>query len=398
MKMSQTECSPLCPECGSKDVNKHGTRTSTYGEVIQRWTCKNCCLRFSDPRQTAKKILNKEIKSNTCLVVNRQISAKEAKNLEPELKNQVPERIADIKGMLVQFNAKLELDGYAFETVRGNVGCIKALADKGADLYDPESVKKVLALEEAKKERKEKHWSQNRRRNVINAYTIFLGYQNRTWKKPKCTVDEKFPFIPYEEEIDVLIAGTRTRLATFQQLLKETAFRSGEAHRIEWINIDRAKLIITLNTPEKHSKARMIKVSEQLIGMLYNLPKTDKLVFPCSLKGMKVSFNKARKRLAHKYNNPRLEEIHFHTFRHWKATMLYHDTKDPYYVQHFLGHKSLKSTEIYINIEHALFQTGADDKFIIKAIDTVEEAIELGIDGFEPFMVVKGIQLMRKRK
>jgi integrase len=62
----------------------------------------------------------------------------------------------------------------------------------------------------------------------------------------------------------------------------------------------------------------------------------------------------------------------FHTFRHWKATMLYHKTKDPYYVQHFLGHKSLKSTEIYINIDHALFKA-ADDAFTVRVAEKPEE-------------------------
>ena len=38
--------------------------------------------------------------------------------------------------------------------------------------------------------------------------------------------------------------------------------------------------------------------------------------------------------------------------RDWKAKWLYNQTKDPYYVKDFLGHKSLKNTEIYINIEN----------------------------------------------
>jgi len=61
-----------------------------------------------------------------------------------------------------------------------------------------------------------------------------------------------------------------------------------------------------------------------------------------------------------------------HTFRHWKATMLYHKTKDPYYVQHFLGHKSLKSTEIYINVDHTLFKA-ADDAFTVRVAEKPEE-------------------------
>jgi integrase len=179
---------------------------------------------------------------------------------------------------------------------------------------------------------------------------------------------------------------------------KETAMRSGEAHSLEWINIDRAKLIVTLNKPEKHSLPRMFKVTEQLIEMLYNLPKTDTAVFPNSLKGMKVTFNKARKRLADKLDNPRLIEIHFHTFRHWKATMLYHQTKDAHYVQHFLGHKSIKNTEIYINIEHALFQSGPNDKFTVKVSEDPKEIAELLADGFEAHCNQGNLIFLRKLK
>jgi integrase len=58
----------------------------------------------------------------------------------------------------------------------------------------------------------------------------------------------------------VLVAGCGRKTATFLQLLKETAMRSGEAKRLEWINIDFEKNIITLNLPEKRSKPRMWKV------------------------------------------------------------------------------------------------------------------------------------------
>jgi len=52
--------------------------------------------------------------------------------------------------------------------------------------------------------------------------------------------------------------------------------------------------------------------------------------------------------LARKLENPRLLEIKFHTFRHWKATKLYHQTKDLLFVQRFLGHRSVQNTLKYI--------------------------------------------------
>ena len=113
---------------------------------------------------------------------------------------------------------------------------------------------------------------------------------------------------------------------------------------------------------------------------------------------LKATFTRSRKRLAHKLGNPRLKDIHFHTLRHWKATMLYHYTKDLMLVAEFLGHKDIENTRLYIQLEKNLFKNVPDDQFIIKAISSLEEAVQLGEVGFEPFMIVNGVQLMRKRK
>ncbi|UCF59628.1 MAG: tyrosine-type recombinase/integrase [Candidatus Bathyarchaeota archaeon] len=59
--------------------------------------------------------------------------------------------------------------------------------------------------------------------------------------------------------------------------------------------------------------------------------------------------------MAQKLQNPRLLRINFHTLRHWKATTLYHKTRDPLFVKEFLGHKKLDTTLIYIQLAmHAL--------------------------------------------
>jgi len=51
--------------------------------------------------------------------------------------------------------------------------------------------------------------------------------------------------------------------------------------------------------------------------------------------------------MAHKLQNPRLKEITFHTFRHWKATTEYAKTKDLLHVMKLLGHKDIKTILIF---------------------------------------------------
>ena len=410
-KSEREDCSagasPLCPQCGSNKPWRDGQRI-IYSETIQRWLCRKCGFRFSDPlqlkafRSAMAKLehgscLTKPIKSNSEKLYDCQICASETafggvKNLEPEqtIIQNVPESKEEIKGKLVQFAWKMQQEGYNKETIRTDGSCLKGLMTRGANLSDPASVKEVLA--------KEQKWSQSRKSNAINSYTLFLKFNGLSWIKPKCQITRKFPFIPVEQELDALIAGSGKKNAAFMQILKETAMRSGEAKRLEWTDIDREKSVITLNAPEKGSNPRMWKVSSILMEMINAQPRTSTLVFCGSLKSMKTTFVKSRKRLAQTLQNPRLLRIHFHTFRHWKATTLYHQTKDPYYVQHFLGHKSLKSTEIYINIEHTLFETGVNDQFTVRIVEKPEEIKELLETGFEYILQKDTLIFLRKRK
>jgi integrase len=164
-----------------------------------------------------------------------------------------------------------------------------------------------------------------------------------------------------EKELDALISGSGPKMSEFLQLLKDTAMRCGEAKRLQWIDIGFEKNIITLNNPEKGSKARMWKANGKLMGMLSLLSRESERLFENGLiNSFKSSYQKTRKRLAVKLQNPRLRKISFHTFRLWKATGLYHETKDLYYVKDFLGHKELRNTEIYINIERTLFEESSD--------------------------------------
>ncbi len=139
----------------------------------------------------------------------------------------------------------MEKQGYYKETIRGYSSGLRALIQRNANLLDAESVKEALA--------KEQKWSQHRRRNVINAYTLFLKVNGQTWEKPRCKTVRKIPFIPTEEGLDCLISGTPKKASTFLQLLKETAMRSGEAKRVLWTALDVERRTITLNQPEKNS-------------------------------------------------------------------------------------------------------------------------------------------------
>lgn len=131
--------------------------------------------------------------------------------------------------------------------------------------------------------------------------------------------------------------------------------------------------------------------------MLAVLPKNNEKVFPSTISSVKTSFYHSRKLLARKLQNPRLSRITFHTFRHWKATTLYHQTKDVLYVKEFLGHKKLDTTLLYIQVEKALYKDESDE-FTVKVARNPEEIKQLLEVGFQYVCEKDGLLYFRKRK
>jgi integrase len=180
------------------------------------------------------------------------------------------------------------------------------------------------------------------------------------------------------------------------QFIKETAARLGELEFLKWSDINEEQRTAYI-TAEKGSNNRYIPISPKLIGMLQALQHNTDRVFPSNKHTMRTLFERIRDRTAKKLNNPRLRRIHCHTFRHWRATMEYHKTHEILQVQQLLGHKDIKSTLIYINLEQALFHT-ATDEWIVKTAKTIEESIKLLEVGFEHVTDQDGLKLYRKRK
>ena len=88
----------------------------------------------------------------------------------------------------------------------------------------------------------------------------------------------------------------------------------------------------------------------------------------------------------------------FHSFRHWKTTNEYHNTKDLSHVQEVLDHKNIEITRGYICIEKAIYKISEDDKFHIKVAASQPEITQLLESGFEYIMQKDSLAYFRKRK
>jgi integrase len=127
---------------------------------------------------------------------------------------------------------------------------------------------------------------------------------------------------------------------------------------------------------------------------LHKLPKRgDGYIFSSDYNPNSL-FSKVRSRLYKKTGNHNLLRIHFHTFRHWRATREYEQTHDIRAVQKLTGHKSINNTTRY---EHSTYST---EEYIVKRPTAPEEEDALISSGFQyvRYDEKKNVPIYRKRK
>jgi len=277
--------------------------------------------------------------------------------------------------------------GLSEATIKSRVYRLNRLLKKGANLDKPETVETILAVSE---------WTPAHKRTFADTYKTYADYKKIEWQKPKIVVPNKEPFLPQDEEVKQLIAGTTGNTSTLLQLLYETGMRIGEANSLKWIDIDFKAKTVKVNCPEKGGNSRTLEISDRLIGMLYALPKRkDNNVFNPRTKTLSGTFIRQRERVAKQLQNPRIKQIHFHTLRHLKATTEYYKTGgDILRVKYILGHKRLDTT-----IRYTHYQPFRKDEYACKTATNEEEATALIENGFEYILTTpNGYMLFRKRK
>ena len=155
----------------------------------------------------------------------------------------------------------------------------------------------------------------------------------------------------------------------------------GGAFNVKWTDIDFVAWKVRI-TPEKGSNPRTLPISETLIRMLNRLPRTaesNRVWIYKSTYYLDKQFRRQRKRVAKNLVNPRILQIHFHTLRHWRATMWLYETDGKIYkVMGWLGHKSVVNTERYIHLWQELFPESITYDYII--IKTSQNQTEEAVD------------------
>jgi integrase len=293
------------------------------------------------------------------------------------------------KGKIVEFAWWMQKQGYAPETILNRGYMLKRLVALGADLANPESVKEILAQQK---------WTESYKAINVDAYNLFLKWQGLTWEQPRYRITTPMAFIPTEKELDDFIAAATKTKSIFLQGLKDTGCDPGELGALRWIDVNTETRTVTVNFPVKGHNKRVIAVSEQFLRKIGSLPRHSERVF--NYRAIRENFFLQRKVIARKLENPRILEISFTTFRHWKGTMEFHKTKDLLHVQRLLGHKKIDNTLIYIDYEKAVYGDTNAEEFTSRVAANTQEACSLIEAGFEYVTgeYNDGGKIFRKRK
>jgi integrase len=284
---------------------------------------------------------------------------------------------------------KGDIKGKAFaeSTIRA-VGKRLRILSRHTDLNNPEQVKDYIASLQSGNGYKE---------SLAEAYDYFVTCHGLHWEKPYYERYDKLPKIPKEEKLNMLIANAGRKYALILSMMKDLGTRPIELTWLKVKDIDLERGTVNITTA-KYGKGRTLKLKENTLAMLktyiseHKLSLNDRL-FPIKSESLGESYRRLRNKLAEKLGDLTFKTIRLYDFRHWKATITYHRTKDLLYVKSMLGHKNIRSTLRYTQ----LIDFG-NEEFTCKVAKNLQEATKLIEAGFEYVTDVDEVKIFRKRK
>ena len=282
----------------------------------------------------------------------------------------------------------MKRNAYADSTIEATGKRLRNLA-KNCDLTDPESIKAYVAQMKCSNGFKE---------SLIEAYDILIRASGGIWSKPFYERYDRLPKIPSEERLNMLISNASKRMSLVLSMMRDLGTRPIELTWLKVRDLDLERGIVNI-TSAKYCVGRAVKLKSTTLDMLkqYILRKglrLDDRLFPVKSSSLSESYRKLRNRLSVKLQDPVFRTIRLYDWRHFKASMTYHQTKDLMLVRSILGHRDLRTTLRYVQL---LGDLGSDE-WIVKATSDVKEVCQLVEHGFQYVTDIDGLKIFRKPK
>lgn len=215
-------------------------------------------------------------------------------------------------------------------------------------------------------ERQIKDWlllanSVNSRKHRLSALKLFYSLTGKQPMKLKYIEyprsEKKLPIVLSQDEIQMMFDVCENKKhKVILLLLYAAGLRANELINLKWSHIDRSRMIINV-VGGKGGKDRQIMLAPELIPILVGYwkeykTKTYVLSGQLSDKYSKTSVLQVVKQLAVKAKIKK--HVWTHLIRHCFGTHLVEQGVDISLIQRLMGHKSPKTTSIYLHISDAL--------------------------------------------
>lgn len=216
--------------------------------------------------------------------------------------------------------------------------------------------------------KKERGLSAGTINNYVSSIRFFYSYVlGKDWdpkKIPRMRRKHKLPVIPPKQDVLALL-NTTTELRhdlkhkAILTLIYGSGLRVSEVARLRIKDICSITMRIRVENA-KHNTNRYTILSDTALKVLRSYFKRyfssvsytpDDWLFPGQNPGEHINVKTIKNTLIKLRNRLKLDaNISAHTLRHCFATHLLEDGVDPVFIQQLLGHKSLKTTSIYLHL------------------------------------------------
>ena len=174
---------------------------------------------------------------------------------------------------------------------------------------------------------------------------------------PRAINDYAIPRVMSRSEIERLLDATSNlKYKAIFAIMYSSGLRISEVLHLHYDDISRTNMQIYIHTAKNHS-SRYALLSKRALDILteywFKCGKPRGILFPNQWTGAYLTSSATASELRKSVEKAGLpKDIHSHCLRHSFATHLLEDGVDIRYIQTLLGHRSPKSTEIYLHISN----------------------------------------------
>ena len=216
-------------------------------------------------------------------------------------------------------------------------------------------------------------WVDKSKSNAIDVVCDYAKFLGIPIERPKFRPYQNTEmYVPTPEMVKQFVYRIRKiQLRAMVKIAIETGASAGEVWNLRWNDINLQNKTITITGIKGH-RTYTYPLSEELITILMQIPKTDSRIFTNlkSANGINESIEDYRKILARETGNIDFHKIHFHTFRHFAISWKYFRCKDIVETQRFARHCNIQNTLRYVHIVKSWIKENEYD--VVYTTDKVE--------------------------